>query len=165
MNRKQRLIIIGSAADDGLIDAVDYWKKQKILIDFLPYRIYELNGETYFEFFALPYDQHRNPNSAKRVIFDTNRRWNEESIWDMMENGRVAAFGEAKKWVECVNQGDIVFFSHRWTGIVAAGRVKKGKIIAPDEETLYRDVEFITPVPTRDEEIVAMLCHSKKCLK
>lgn len=156
LNKKQHLIIIGSAADDGLINAVDYWKHQGISIEFLPYRIYELDGKKYFEFFALPYDKHKNPSDVKGVLFDTNRSWDEESIWYMMENDRVAAFGDAKRFVEYVNPGDIVFFSHKWTGLVAAGRVKKGSIKSPDDEILYRDVEFITPIPKKGQAINAM---------
>ena len=156
INKKQHLIIIGSAADDSLINAVDYWKHQGISIDFLSYRIYEINGEKYFEFFALPYDRHKNPSDVKGVLFDTNRSWDEESIWYMMENNRVAAFGDAKRFVEYVYPGDIVFFSHKWTGIVAAGRVKKGSIKAPDDKTLYRDVEFITPIPKKGQAIKGM---------
>lgn len=156
LNKKQHLIIIGSAADDSLINAVDYWKHQGISIEFLPYRIYELNGNKYFEFFALPYDKHKNPSDVKGVLFDTNRSWDEESIWYMMENQRVAAFGDAKRFVEYVYPGDIVFFSHKWTGLIAAGRVKNCSIKSPDGETLYRDVEFITPVPRRGQTIEAM---------
>lgn len=156
LNRKQHLIIIGSAADDKLINAVDYWKHQGISIEFLPYRIYELNGEMFFEFFALPYDKHRNPIDIKGVLFDTNRSWDEESIWYMMENERVAAFGDAKRFIEYVYPGDIVFFSHKWAGIVAAGRVKNGSIKSPDNEILYRDVEFITPIPNKGQSIKAM---------
>ena len=63
---------------------------------------------------------------------------------------------DAKRFVEYVYPGDIVFFSHKWTGIVAAARVKKSKIKAPDEETLYRDVEFLTPVPQEGKAIKAM---------
>ncbi|CAI3954926.1 MAG: hypothetical protein Altm2KO_02210 [Alteromonas macleodii] len=89
INNKQHLLVIGSAADDSLISSVDYWKKSGISIDFLPYRIYELAGEKYFEFFALPYDKHKNPSDVKGVLFDTNRSWNEDSIWSMMDNSRL----------------------------------------------------------------------------
>jgi len=156
MNNKQHLFVIGSAADDSLINAVDYWKKQGISIEFLPYRIYELNNEKYFEFFALPYDKHKNPGDIKGVLFDTNRSWDEDSIWYMMENSRVAAFGDAKRFIEYVYPGDIIFFSHKWAGIVAAAKVKKGNIKAPDEDTLYRDVEFLTLIPRKGETIKAM---------
>ena len=123
---------------------------------FLPYRIYDLGGNQYFEFFALPYDTHRNPGDMKGLLFDTNRSWDEESIWYMMENGRVAAFGKAKRFVEYVYPGDIVFFSHKLTGLIAAGRVKNGNVKSPDKDTLYRDVEFITPVPEKGQPIKAM---------
>ena len=156
INNRQHLVVIGSAADETLINAVEYWYKQGISISFLPYRIYELGREQYFEFFALPYDKHKNPADSKGVLFDTNRSYDEESIWHMMENCRVAAFGDAKRFVEYVYSGDIVFFSHRWEGIVAAAKVKNSPIQAPDPKILYRDVEFITPVPERSKELKAM---------
>lgn len=156
INAKQHLIVIGSAADDSLINAIDYWKKQGVSIDFLPYRIYEIADKKYFEFFALPYDKHKNPGDAKGVLFDTNRSWDKDSIWYMMENNRVAAFGDAKRFVNYVYPGDIVFFSHKWAGIVAAGKVQRGQIVAPDDSTLYRDIEFITPIPQKGEPIKAM---------
>jgi hypothetical protein len=156
INNHQHLIIIGSAADESLINAVDYWKRQGISINFLPYRIYELGSEQYFEFFALPYDKHKNPADTKGVLFDTNRSWNEESIWYMMENNCVAAFGDAKRFIEYIHPGDIVFFSHKGEGIIAAAKVKRSPVRSPDSETLYREVEFITPVPKRNKQLKAM---------
>ncbi|KKO47751.1 hypothetical protein VT06_15370 [Arsukibacterium sp. MJ3] len=155
INKKQHLVIIGSAADDSLISAVDYWKKSGVSIEFLPYRVYELGGEKYFEFFAPPYDRHKNPSDVKGVLFDTNRSWDEESIWSMMENGRLEAYGEAKRFVTHVHIGDIVFFSHKGYGIIAAAKVK-GEVKAPDEYTLYRDVEFLTPRLSRGMPLKAM---------
>jgi hypothetical protein len=156
INKRQHLLIIGSAADDPLINSIDYWKRQGISIDFLPYRIYELNGEKYFEFFAPPYDRHMNVADAKGVLFDTNRSYDEESIWYMIENDRVAAFGEAKRFIHYLNPGDIVFYSHKWTGLVAAAKVKKGIIKSDDGETLYRDVEFLTKKPIKGAPIKAL---------
>ena len=157
ININQRLIIIGSAADDSLINSVDYWKKQGLSIEFLPYRIYEIAKETYFEFFALPYDKHKNPGNVKGVLFDTNRGYDENSIWDMMENNRVAAYGDAKRYVERVYPGDIVFFSHQWEGLVAAAKVKNGDAKkTADDSALYRDVEFLTPKPKKGKTIQAM---------
>lgn len=156
INSKQHLIVIGSAADETLINAVDYWRRQGVSINFLPYRVYEFGGSQYFEFFALPYDKHKNPADTKGVLFDTNRSWDKESIWYMMENSRVAAFGDAKRFVEYVHPGDIVFFSHKWVGLVAAAKVRNGPVRAPETGTLYRDVEFITPIPRRGTEVVGM---------
>lgn len=68
----------------------------------------------------------------------------------------VAAFGDAQKFVEYLYPGDIVFLSHKWSGIVAAGRVKKGSIKKPDSDTLYRELEFLTPTPTQADSVKAM---------
>jgi len=156
INNKQRLILIGSAADDSLITSVDYWKKQGISIEFLPYRIYTIGRQYYFEFFALPYDRHKNPGHVKGVLFDTNRSYDEDAIWYMMEHHRVAAFGDAKRFVEYIYPDDIVFFSHKLAGLVAAGIVKRGDIKAPNSYTLYRDVDFVTPIPQKGGQLKAM---------
>lgn len=156
INRQQHLMVIGSAADDALMASVDYWQHQGVKINFLPYRVYEIGTEQYFEFFALPYDQHANPQQAKGVLFDTNRSWDEHAIWYMFENNRVAAFGEAKRCISNLNPDDLVFFSHRNLGVVAAAKVRKGNVKAVGTEELYRNVEFITPIPQKGEHIPAM---------
>ena len=155
VNRKQKLIIIGSAADESLMSSVDYWKKNGLSIDFLPYRVFELGGQKYFEFFAPPYDKHKNPGDVKGVLFDTNRSYDENGIWHMIENKRLEAYDDAKRFVGHVNKDDIVFFSHKWCGLVAAAKVK-GKLQKPDNETWYRDVEFLTPMPSKNEHLQFM---------
>ena len=120
-NRRQHLFVVGSAANEDLIEAVDYWKTQGLAVEFLPYRIYQIAGDTYFEFFSFPYDRHQNPAAAKGVLFDTNRSYDEDAIWKMMEQSRVAAYGDIKHVVEYLNPKDTVFFCHKWVGVVAAG--------------------------------------------
>ena len=155
-NNRQHLNIIGSAADDKLIGAVDYWRRQGLSINFLPYRIYKLDKINYFEFFAPPYDEHQNPTDLKGVIFDTNRTQDENAIWYMIGNNRLAGFGDAARFVEYVNPRDIVFFSHRWAGIVAAAEVRQGRVKSDGPGTRYRDIEFITPIPEQFDELPAM---------
>ena len=147
-NRRQHLYIVGSAANERLIDAIDYWKIQGLSVEFLPYRIYEIQGNRYFEFFSFPYDRHRNPATAKGVLFDTNRTYDENSVWEMMEKGRVAAYGDLKYVVEYLNPGDIVFFYHKGPGIVAAG-VVSGPVRSEGDDERYREIRFLTPVPSR----------------
>ena len=155
-NSRQHLIVIGSAADESLMAGVDYWRRQGLSVEFLPYRAYKFGGEHYFEFFALPYDKHTNPAEAKGVLFDTNRTNDEDSLWFMMEKRCVAAFGDAKRFVDYVHPGDTVFFSHVGVGIVAAARVLNNPVRSPDTETRCRDVEFLTPVPRPDGDLNAM---------
>lgn len=156
INARQQLYIVGSASDEDLRTSVAYWRRQGVAIEFLPYRIYDLGGNHYFEFFSPPFDQHRNPADQKGVIFDTNRSWDEDAIWYMFENCRVAAFGDAMHSVERLAAGDLVFLSHRWTGLVGAGRVRSGPAKLDGEETMYRDLEFLTPVPERSGSLRAM---------
>jgi len=147
-NRRQNLYIVGNAADEELMAAVDYWKRSGLSAEFLPYRIYEIAGDHYFEFFALPYDWHQNPATIKGVLFDTNHSYDEDSIWEMMEEKRVAAYGDVKEVVRRLNVRDIVFFSHRYVGLVAAGEVI-GPVRQEGNDELYHDVRFLTPVPSR----------------
>ena len=155
-NRRQHLYIVGNAVNEGLISAIDYWKRQGLSVEFLPYRIYEIGDEQYFEFFSIPYDRHRNPGTIKGVLFDTNLSWDEGAIWEMMEKRRVAAYGDVKHVVEYLNPGDTVFFYHKWAGVVAAAEVLSGPVKLEGESAAYRDVRFLTPVPTRGRDIRAV---------
>ncbi len=159
-NTRQQLIIVGNAANNALINAVEYWKQRGLWVDFLPYRIYTISGEKYFEFFALPYDRHQNPSSVKGVLFDTNRSYDEDAIWEMMENNRVAAYGVIKYVVDYLNPRDIVFFSHKWVGVVAAAEViGPAKDDGPDER--FRNVKFLTPVPAKSGGIKKFMPFSQ----
>lgn len=155
-NRHQHLYIVGSAANEGLIAAIEYWRSQGLSVEFLPYRIYDIDGQRYFEFFSFPYDRHRNPRTVKGVLFDTNRSYDENAIWAMMEKARVAAYGDIKYVVEYLNPRDVVFFYHKGFGVVAAGEVLEGKPRSEGDEEEYRDVRFLTPVPIRESEIRAI---------
>jgi len=149
-NSAQHLIVVGSAGDDELIRNIDYWKSKGISLDFIPYRIYKIGDDHYFEFFSIPYDRHMNPAVFKGVIFDTCRKQYPESIWYMCDNNRVAAFGDQQQVIHCLNRNDIVFLYHKYEGIVAAGRVKSDVKSDPDaRDVLYRDLEWLTQKPTR----------------
>jgi hypothetical protein len=147
--------VVGNAADTDLVDAVNYWTRQGLDLSFVPYRIYELGDSLYFEFFAKPNDQRVNPADRKGVLFDTNRSYNEEAIWEMIEQNQIAAYGDSKEQADYVSRGDLVFYSHKGHGIVAAAKVVSDtKEDGPDK--LYHDVEFQTPVPSRGENLPAM---------
>lgn len=160
-NRKQTIYVVGSAANESLAAAIDYWKGQGLSVEFLPYRIYEIGKDHYFEFFSLPYDRHRNPAAVKGILFDTNRSYDDAAIWEMMEKARVAAYGDTKHVVEYLSPGDIVFFSHKWVGVVAAaevvGLVKEDR----NNDEMYRDVRFLTPVPKKEEPLSKFMSFSQ----
>jgi hypothetical protein len=151
-NRKQHLIIVGSAGDDELIRNIEYWKSQGISISFVPYRVYDIKGEYYFEFFSFPYDQHSNPAQKKGVIFDTNFSYDVDSIWYMCEGNRVAAFGDIKGIVHSFNKCDMVFLYHKGQGVVAAGEVKSEVKEDKSKDALYRDLKWLTSIPKKIEK-------------
>ena len=155
-NCRQHLYVVGSAANEDLIRAIDYWKKQGLSVEFLPYRIYKIENQLYFEFFSFPYDRHQNPATIKGVLFDTNRTWLEDAIWEMMEKKRVAAYGDIKHVVEYLKPRDIVFYWHKGFGVIAAAKVT-GSRRSEDENEEYRQVEFLTRVPSREKGIQQMM--------
>jgi hypothetical protein len=155
-NRVQRLIIVGSASDDDLIRNVDYWKSRGIPLNFIPYRVYRIGRDHYFELFSLPHDQHSNPALKKGVLFDTNLSYNKDSIWYMCDGNRVAAFGSIMGIVHSLNKGDIVFLYHKGHGIVAAGEVKSGVKADPSADAMYRDLKWLTAIPRKGSALKAM---------
>ena len=155
-NQHQKLIVIGCAGNEGLSDAVDYWKKQGVDIDFTPYRIYSIGNKKYFEFFAKPYDLHENRGTERGILFDTNVSYIESAVWYMFNNKRVAAFGDTKRFVDYLNKGDTVFFSHKGTGIIAAAKVLSDRKIDEGEDAYYRDVAFLTLVPQSESDFKAL---------
>ncbi len=163
-NKHQKMIVIGHSADDDLIEGINYWKEKGVDIDFIPYRIYEIQGERYFEFFAKPHDLHSNPSEIKGVMFDTNRTYDENALQYMFDKKRISAFGDQKKAVYVLKDGDYVFFSHKNIGLVAAGKVKgkpKSDTYEEKDDENYYDVNFITPIPEKVTNDIKRLSFSR----
>ena len=148
-NSRQHMIVVGSAADDSLIRAVEFWRRKGLSIDFMPYRVYDIAGRQYFEFFSKPYDVHTNPGCIKGVIFDTNRSFDETAAQQMIEKKRIAAYGDRREAVRSLSHGDLVFYSHGGVGIIAAAKVAGKRIQKDGDREWYWDVEFLTEVPKR----------------
>ncbi|WP_019680632.1 hypothetical protein [Ruminococcus flavefaciens] len=150
-NSSQKLVVIGSSADVKLMNAVSYWKSKGINIDFTPYRFYRINNETYFEFFAKPYDHHIDIQSSKGIIFDTNKKYNSQSLWDMFSDSKVSAYGEVKTCVKSFKKDDYVLYYHVGVGIVGVGKIKTGKIKSiKSNDEMYLDVEMLTPIVKKE---------------
>lgn len=156
-NREQRMWVVGSAANDDLRARVDFWKNKGLAIDFMPYRIFMVGENHYFEFFAKPYDIRSNPRERKGIIFDTNRSWDVDpqkcaSFKWMIEKNRVSAFGDRKDAVQSFRKNDYVFYSHRWSGVAGAAKITGSKIqsdLTPNGwDELHWDVELLTKTPT-----------------
>ena len=101
-NLHQKMYIIGNSSDLELIETIDYWKKRKVDIDFLPYRIYKINNKNYFE---------------------TNKTYNPKAVFDMMKNEKISAYGDARKFIDYFRKNDYVLYYHKGFGIIAIGQI------------------------------------------
>lgn len=153
-NQKQKLVIVGSSSDISLIEAVNYWRSKNLDIDFLPYRFYKIDGDIYFDFFAKPYDYHINPRDKKGILFDTNRSYDESSVWDMFAKSKISAYGGASRYINSFNKGDYVLYYHKGWGVIGAGIIKTS-IVGEDKSKneLYHSVELLTPVLKQEDDI------------
>lgn len=156
-NRNQHLYVVGSAANESLAKSLTFWKSKGLSVEFMPYRIYKINTEFYFEFFAKPYDIHINPNQQKGVILDTNRTYNEECVWDMLKKKRASAYGGQAYFANYLKKGDTVFLSHKHHGIIAAGEVltnaKREYNNDIDDEEGFVNVKWLTETPIKETGI------------
>ena len=156
-NQKQKLVIVGSTSDDVMIGAVNYWRAAGVDLDFLPYRIYRIGAEHYFEFFAKPYDAHVNPKDKKGILFDTNKSYDDAAIWDMFAKSKISAYGEAADEVRRFQQGDYVFYYHKGAGVVGAGIIDSSTVYEdPRKDECYRSVKLLTPKLQQDSDIHAL---------
>lgn len=174
-NQSQIIMIVANAADDNLVNAIELWKRNGLKIEFIPYRLYEFgkgkltkqekkeNGNAegigaddkcLFEIFAPPFDRHSNPANIKGILFDTNAGYDVNSIWDMINNERISAYGDVKETVGYLNTNDYVFYCHKGHGIVAAAKVKGA--LKKKEEEWYYSVAFLTNIPKQGQLIKAM---------
>ncbi|MDR3295648.1 MAG: hypothetical protein LBT26_07475 [Clostridiales Family XIII bacterium] len=152
-NRKQKLILVGNGADASLVKVIDYWKGVGLDIDFIPYRLYQIGDKTYFEFFTKPYDFHLSPEEPRGILFDTNRTYSQNAVWDMIKGNKVSAYGGVNYFVDRLHKGDIVLFYH--SGVIAAGEVLSEEtfFVEANEDEAYRKIKFISPLPASQEDI------------
>lgn len=94
-------------------------------------------------------------NPLKGVLFDTGRSFDEYAILDMFEQNRLTGFGSAKHYVGYINIGDLVFFSHKWCGLVAAAKVTS-ELYKEQNDIWYREVAFLTKKPIERDHIPFM---------
>ncbi|UOG91905.1 MAG: hypothetical protein L3K52_17220 [Candidatus Thiothrix sulfatifontis] len=87
----------------------------------------------------------------KGVLFDTNNSYDENAVWEMMKNKYVAAYGDAKHYIEYLNTEDIIFFYHRGYGIIAAGKVTDKKTNKGNGTSYKKEVVFLTAIPKTSE--------------
>ena len=92
--------------------------------------------------------------NPRGILFDTNKAFDLDAVWQMMENKKVAAYGSIQDLVDKLHQDDIIFFYHSGKGIIAAGRVtEKESHTIPEYKEKYRTVTFLTAIPNKETGI------------
>ena len=95
-----------------------------------------------------------NITDTKGILFDTNKSYDEDSIWDMLANSKVSAYGSVKTCVTSFNKGDYVLYYHKGYGVIGAGIIKSSKAKTNDiKEEMYMDVNLLTPVVTCENDL------------
>lgn len=91
--------------------------------------------------------------SKRGIIFDTNQSYNDAAVEEMLGTAQpcVTAFGKAKEDIERLNIGDIIFYYHKGTGIIAVGEVTGPVIFNEFAEEKRRNVKLII-YPVRNEK-------------
>lgn len=165
-NQNQKLIIVGNSMDLKLIESIDFWSSQGIDIEFIPYRIYKIEEEYYFEFFSKPHDFHLNPRERKAVLFDTNKSYDEseDGLFSMLSEGKISSYGNAKRFVNYLNKDDIVLYYRKGYGVIGAGIVTSESSIEKGNER-YKNVKILTRIPDNKLELDKLECISASELK
>jgi hypothetical protein len=164
-NQRQYFIVITNGVDKDTIEAIQYWKKQGIQIDYLPYKLYTIDKDTYFEFRTF------NPENdilyeGKRSIYflNTNISWSETAYKEMLSENKAAAYGDRRYSIERIKSGDIILLYHTGCGIVAIGKAK-GNIIKNEAcEEYYIKVDYdwkIDPDNEKEKAIHAWEINQK----
>ncbi len=90
----------------------------------------------------------------KGIIFDTNKTYSDTSTFDMLTSNKISAYGDASRYIERFNTGDIVFFYVSGKGVVAAGEIcsKTEECKYYDSVEKYKTVRMISPLKLPNEE-------------
>lgn len=89
-------------------------------------------------------------NGYKGIIFDTNRACADSYEEEMLSEKKIAAYGEAARYIDRFNKGDYALFYSKGRGVVAIGRIISDCSSIDGEEKSHK-VEMIVPKCVNDD--------------
>lgn len=100
-------------------------------------------------------------NSAKGIIFDTNKTYSESATFDMLTSEKISAYGGASRFINSFSTGDYAFYYVKGKGVVAAGIILSETVMQSDFEDsneAYKMVRLLVPknVPLSEKELRAV---------
>lgn len=69
-----------------------------------------------------------NPRDKKGILFDTNRSYDEDSVWDMFAKSKISVYGNASRYIHSFKKGDYVLYYHKGWGVIGAGIIKTSTV-------------------------------------
>lgn len=84
-------------------------------------------------------------DSRKGIMFDTNKTFSDTNELEMLTQNKIAAYGDAKRYINSFHEGDYALFYSRGRGVVAVGRVKEDSSLSNGSEELYHNVDMLVP--------------------
>ena len=171
-NRKH--IYIQVKKGDVLLDASDYAKlpgevylltTEGMVTNADVYKnIYVVNPTEIYQFATNPYKAHIIPENVlywvkfltdventkiagsecKGIMFDTNRSYSDTNEYEMLAQSKIAAYGDASRYINSFHRGDYVLYYSKGRGIIAVGRIKSDDVVSVDDEK-YHEVDLIVP--------------------
>jgi hypothetical protein len=139
-NRNQRILVISNGSSIKTRSVSEYWKSKNIDIEEYFYRIYNINGNQYFE---LSNELYSGKNSSHCWI-NTNKKYDENAYIDMVTNSKASTYGDKKYLINESLKGSYIFLYHNGYGIIGAGVATLTiKEIESNEEKYVQLKDFI----------------------
>lgn len=81
---------------------------------------------------------------CKGIMFDTNLSYSVTNEYEMLSQSKIAAYGDAKRYINSFSKGDYALFYSKGRGIIAIGKIISDTPTDVDDEK-YHKVEMIVP--------------------
>ncbi len=83
-------------------------------------------------------------SACKGIMMDTNLSYSNTNEYEMLSQSKIAAYGDAKRYINSFSKGDYALFYSKGTGIIAIGKIVSDSPKDAEDEK-YHDVEMIVP--------------------
>jgi hypothetical protein len=164
-NGHQRFIVVVNGLDKATWDAIEYWKRFKLPVEPLIYRVYRVEGANLNIIDFDPYGpEAKAPESTAEGLFvvNTNLTYMPEAYKNMLQSNKASAYYDRKYGIASIRRGSQVCLYHNRVGVVAIGKASNEYMTSvfdgdPDAE-YYVPCNFeykVDPDTQRDKAVTA----------
>lgn len=82
--------------------------------------------------------------NCKGIMFDTNLSYSETNEAEMLNDSKIAAYGDAARYIDSFKKGDYALFYSKGRGIIAIGKIASDSPVDMGDEKHHK-VEIIVP--------------------